>query len=160
VGGEWGGAVLMALEHGHSGRRGFYASWPQAGVPLGLLLSTGVVALCRGLLGADAFGLWGWRIPFYLSGLLIVVGLTLRMRILEAPLFATLQEQQQVSRTPVRETLRHYGREVLLAAGSRMAENSCFYLFAIWVLAYGKESLGVSELVMMAAVNLAAGLEF
>src|SRR5207249_6736850 len=75
VGGEWGGAVLLALEYGHRGKRGFYASWPQAGVPLGLLCSTGVVAWVQGALTEEAFLSWGWRIPFFLSGLLIVVGL-------------------------------------------------------------------------------------
>jgi len=159
VGGEWGGAVLMALEHGHGGRRGFYASWPQAGVPLGLLLSTGVVSLCRLFLGAAAFEAWGWRIPFYLSGLLIVVGLLIRLRILETPLFAALQEHKQLSQAPIRETLRTYWREILLAAGTRLAENACFYLFAVWVLAYGKETLGVGEGVVMAAVNVAAAVE-
>src|SRR5207253_8072816 len=78
VGGEWGGAVLLALESGHRGRRGFYASWPQAGVPLGLLASAGVVALFERLLPAADFLSWGWRVPFYLSALLVVVGLLIR----------------------------------------------------------------------------------
>src|SRR5205814_1863311 len=83
VGGEWGGAVLLALEYGHRGKRGFYASWAQAGVPLGLLTSTGAVAFFQWSMDSAAFLAWGWRIPFYLSGLLIVVGLLIRMRILE-----------------------------------------------------------------------------
>jgi MFS family permease len=160
VGGEWGGAVLMALEHGHGGRRGFYASWPQAGVPLGLLLSTGVVFLCRSFLGVEAFEAWGWRIPFYLSGLLIVVGLLIRLHIMETPLFAALLEQKQVSHSPIRETLRGHGREILLAAGTRLSENACFYLFAVWVLAYAREALGGSEGIVMVAVNVAAAVEF
>ncbi|MCI0376015.1 MAG: MFS transporter, partial [Gemmataceae bacterium] len=83
VGGEWGGAVLLALEYGHKGRRGFYASWPQAGVPLGLLASTGVMAIYQGALDAEQFLAWGWRVPFYLSGILIAVGLLIRIRIME-----------------------------------------------------------------------------
>jgi MFS family permease len=82
VGGEWGGAVLLALESGHRGRRGFYASWPQSGVPLGLLTSTGAFALARWLVPEPAFSAWGWRLPFFLSGLLIVVGLLVRLRVL------------------------------------------------------------------------------
>ncbi len=160
VGGEWGGAVLMALEHGHGGRRGFYASWPQAGVPLGLLLSTGVVAVCRAVLGVAAFEAWGWRVPFLLSGLLIGVGLVIRLRLLETPLFAALREQKQLARAPVRETVRAHWREILLAAGTRLAENACFYLFAVWVLAYGKGLPDVGEGVMIAAVNVAAAVEF
>src|SRR5438876_1598427 len=97
VGGEWGGAVLMALEYGHRGRRGFLASWPQVGVPLGLLASTGVITLCQSSLSAEDFLAWGWRVPFYLSGLLIVVGLLIRLRILETPLFTALQEQKQIA---------------------------------------------------------------
>src|SRR5437016_6841003 len=118
VGGEWGGAVLLALEYGHRGKRGFYASWPQAGVPLGLLASAGVVALFENWLSPADFLAWGWRVPFLLSGILIVVGLLIRVRILETPLFRQLQQTQQVAHAPITETLRRHWREVLLAAGS------------------------------------------
>jgi metabolite-proton symporter len=156
VGGEWGGAVLMALEHGHTGRRGFYASWPQAGVPLGMVSATGVFALSSWYLGPTEFNTWGWRIPFLLSGLLVVLGLAMRIRLLETPLFAALQKEEQVSRTPIRETLRGHWREVLLAAGTRLAENSCFYLFTIWIQAYGKDTLHMD---LTAPVMAAAALE-
>src|SRR5208337_1431414 len=118
VGGEWGGAVLLALEFGHRGRRGFFASWPQVGVPLGLLTSTGVLALFEWLLSPEDFLSWGWRVPFYLSGLLIVVGLVIRVRLLETPLFAELKARNQLATAPVSETLRRHWREVLLAAGA------------------------------------------
>lgn len=160
VGGEWGGAVLLALEYGHAGRRGFYASWPQAGVPLGLLSSTGVMALCQAYLSPDEFLAWGWRVPFYLSGLLIGVGLLIRMRILETPLFAELQKRDQVSAAPVRETLRHHWREVLLVAGTRVAENAVFYLFTAWTIAYARDQLQIDSGVMLGAVNLAAAAAF
>ncbi len=159
VGGEWGGAVLMALEYGHRGRRGFYASWPQVGVPLGLLASTGVMALCQGMLSPAEFESWGWRVPFYLSGLLIVIGLLIRLRILETPLFKALQEQKQVAEAPVREVIQNHWREILLAAGTRLTENACFYLFALYTIAYGKNVLKVKEDVMMQAVMIAAALE-
>ena len=108
VGGEWGGAVLLALEHGHQGKRGFYASWPQAGVPLGLLASTAAVALCEGIGTEKTFLSWGWRIPFFLSGLLIAVGLVIRLRILETPHYRQLQATEQVAEGPVREVIgRH-----------------------------------------------------
>src|SRR5919197_875021 len=106
VGGEWGGAVLLALEYGHRGKRGFYASWPQAGVPLGLLTSAGVVAVFENRLSPADFLAWGWRVPFLLSGLLVVVGLLIRVRILETPLFRQWQQARQVAHAPVRETLR------------------------------------------------------
>jgi MFS family permease len=159
VGGEWGGAVLLALEYGHRGKRGFYASWPQAGVPLGLLMSAGVVALFEGQLAPEDFLSWGWRVPFLLSGLLILVGLLIRLRILETPLFRQLQETNQVARAPIAETLRDHWREVLLAAGSRISENSCFYLFSTYVLAYGKNVLHVEQGQVLLAVNIAAAVE-
>jgi len=162
VGGEWGGAVLLALEYGHRKHRGFYASWPQAGVPLGLLTSTGVLELCRAKISVSdaAFFSWGWRIPFYVSGLLIVIGLVIRMRILETPLFAQLKATDQLARAPVRETVRGHWREILLAAGSRLSENSCFYLFTAYVLTYGRIVLNVEKGLMLRAVSLAAAIEF
>jgi metabolite-proton symporter len=159
VGGEWGGAVLLALEYGHRGKRGFYASWPQAGVPLGLLTSAGVVALFENGLSQSDFLSWGWRVPFLLSGLLIVVGLLIRVRILETPLFRQLQQTQQVANAPITETLRHHWRELLLAAGSRISENSCFYLFSTYIIAYGKDVLHVEPGLILRAVNLAAAVE-
>src|SRR5204863_8513479 len=86
VGGEWGGAVLMAVEHAPAGSRGFYGSWPQIGVPAGLLLSTGVFSLFAGL-PEDQFLSWGWRVPFLVSVLLVGVGLIIRLRIRETPAF-------------------------------------------------------------------------
>jgi metabolite-proton symporter len=159
VGGEWGGAVLLALEYGHRGKRGFYASWPQAGVPLGLLTSAGVVAFFESRLSPTDFQDWGWRVPFLLSSLLIVVGLLIRVRILETPLFRQLQATRQVAEAPLTETLRRHWREVLLAAGSRISENSCFYLFSIYVLTYGQDVLQVEPRQMLLAVNVAAAVE-
>jgi MHS family shikimate/dehydroshikimate transporter-like MFS transporter len=160
VGGEWGGAVLLAVEYGHRGRRGFYASWPQAGVPLGLLLSTGVVALLDRSLSAQAFLSWGWRVPFFLSAGLIVVGLLIRVRIVETPLFRQLAQSGQLALAPVRETLRRYWREVLLAAGVRIGENSCFYLFSTYVIAYCRTVLGMEPGPVLMSVNAAAALSF
>jgi len=159
VGGEWGGAVLFALEYGHGGKRGFYASWPQAGVPLGLLLSTGVMALCQASLSPEEFRSWGWRIPFYLSGVLIAVGLLIRLRILETPLFAALQREDQVSKAPIRETLTRHWRDILLVAGARLVEQSCFYLFATFSIAYSRDVLKIDTKVMLRAVNIAAAIE-
>jgi len=159
VGGEWGGAVLLALESGHRGKRGFLASWPQTGVPLGLLLSTAVMAVMEGTLSTAAFHDWGWRVPFLLSGVLIVVGFAIRARVLETPLFRDLKAARKVSEAPVRETLRHHWREVLLAAGARLAENSCFYLFSTYIIAYGSKTLGLDEGLMLGAVLVAAALE-
>jgi MFS family permease len=160
VGGEWGGSVLLALESGHRGKRGFYASWPQAGVPLGLLASTGAFALMVWLLPEEAFLAWGWRIPFLLSGVLIAVGLVIRLRILETPLFRQLEANQQVAHAPVTETLRRHWREVLLAAGTRLSENACFYLFSAYVISYNKTVLHMKEFDLLVAVSIAAAVEF
>jgi metabolite-proton symporter len=160
VGGEWGGAVLLAIEYGHAGKRGFYGSWPQAGVPLGLLTSTGVVFFFRQILSPEDYLAWGWRAPFYLSSVLILVGLLIRVRILETPLFSQLKAREQISRAPVTEVLQHHWRDISLAAGTRLGEQSCFYLFTVYVISYGMTVLRVSENVMLLAVSIAALAEF
>src|SRR5262249_9109609 len=135
------------------------ASWPQAGVPLGLLTSAGVVSLIQSRLSEADFLEWGWRVPFLLSAVLILIGLLIRIRILETPLFRQLQETEHVSPKPIRETVRKHWREVLLAAGSRMSENSCFYLFSTYLLAYDAKVLGVGRDRMFQAIYWAAALE-
>jgi metabolite-proton symporter len=160
VGGEWGGSVLLALEMGHRGKRGFYASWPQAGVPLGLLTSSGVLALFQQQLSKEAFLDWGWRVPFLLSGVLIAVGLLIRLRILETPLFAALQKTNRVSTAPVTEAIRRHWREILLATGTRLSENSCFYLFSAYVITYAQRELDLQAGLLLRAVNIAAAVEF
>jgi MFS family permease len=152
--------VLLALESGHAGRRGFYASWPQAGVPLGLLTSTGAFALCRGAMPAEDFLAWGWRLPFFFSALLIVLGLVIRARVGETLLFAEVRRAGGLARAPVREVLARHWREVLLAAGARVSENACFYLFSAFVLVYARDVLGLGEGLALWAVNGAAAVEF
>src|SRR5262249_20620827 len=112
VGGEWGGAVLLAVEHSRGERRGFHASWPQVGVPAGLRLSTGVFALVSAWLPEQAFLDWGWRLPFLLSTLLIAIGLFVRLRVLESPLFLDLKERREQVRAPLLDVFRHHPREV------------------------------------------------
>ncbi|HEX5205140.1 MAG TPA: MFS transporter [Actinoplanes sp.] len=127
VGGEWGGAVLMAAEHGDAARRGFWSSWPQAGVALGNLLATGVLWILALVQSDEAFNSWGWRIPFLLSAVLVLIGLWVRLSIEESPLF----ERAPVRKSPLLEVIRRYPREVLLAMGMRMAENISYYLFTV-----------------------------
>ncbi len=160
VGGEWGGAVLLALESGHRGKRGFYASWPQAGVPLGLLASTGVVTLFERLLSEEEFLTWGWRVPFFLSALLVVVGLLIRARITETPLFRQLQQDDDIARAPVSEVVRRHWREILLAAGARLVENASFYLFTAHAIAYARIELHINPRDVLLAVNVAAAVAF
>jgi metabolite-proton symporter len=155
VGGEWGGAVLMAVEHSEEGKRGLHGSWPQMGVPAGLLLSTGVFALISGTLGEADFLSWGWRVPFLLSVLLIAVGLFVRLRLLETPHFDQVKEQG-VARTPLIDVLREHPREILVGMGMRFGQNVLFYIFTVFVLSYGERSLGYSRSTMLSGVAIAA----
>ena len=159
VGGEWGGAVLMAVEHGHQGRRGYYASWVQAGVPAGMLLATGVFNVFQ-LMPQEAFLAWGWRIPFLLGIGLLAVGLFIRMQVLESPLFAQMRERKQEAKTPFFELLRRYPKNVLLAMGARVAENGSFYIFTVFVLTYAKEVLHVSQTAVLNGVLVASAVQF
>ena len=122
VGGEWGGAVLMAVEHAPPGTRGFYGSWPQIGVPAGLVLSTAVFAVFSRL-PEEQFLSWGWRVPFLLSALLVIVGLMIRVRILETPAFTRVKEESREAHQPIIEVLTTYPKQVLLAMGARFARE-------------------------------------
>ncbi len=155
VGGEWGGAVLMAVEHGHGSRRGWYASWVQAGVPAGLVLATAIFNLFS-LLDDETFLGWGWRVPFLLGIVLLAVGLFIRLQVLESPLFARLRERQQPRAIPVFEVLRRYPRNILLAMGARFAENGCFYIFTVFVLTYATEELHLARTSILNAVLIAS----
>jgi MFS family permease len=159
VGGEWGGAVLMAVEHGHRGRRGFFASWVQAGVPAGMLLSNGVFQLAK-LPGDEAFLNWGWRVPFLLGIALLGVGLFIRLQVFESPIFAKLKAQKAHASVPVFELLKRHPRNVVLAMGARVAENGCFYIFTVFVLTYGTTQLGISQAAMLNAVLAGSAVQF
>ena len=158
VGGEWGGAVLMAVEHAPPGRRGFYGSWPQIGVPIGLLLSTGVFSIVSRL-PQDQFLSWGWRIPFLLSIVLVAVGLFIRLSLLETPAFAKLKETRSESRMPILEVLRHYPKQVLLAAGARVAENGAFYIYSVFSITYATQYVGLSRSLVLNAILFAAACD-
>ncbi|MBO1335385.1 MFS transporter [Streptomyces sp. VRA16 Mangrove soil] len=145
VGGEWGGSVLLSMEWGTAERRGLMASWPQLGVPLGLLASTGMVKLMSGTTSADAFDSWGWRVPFLVSFVLVGIGLYVRLRVLESPEFAQVRTERKVERLPLWIVLRDQWREVLTSAFVRMSEQAPFYLFITFVLAYGTGHLGMAR---------------
>jgi MHS family shikimate/dehydroshikimate transporter-like MFS transporter len=158
VGGEWGGAVLMAVEHAPPGKRGFYGSWPQMGVPIGLLLSTLVFSVVSRL-PEDQFLSWGWRVPFLLSIFLVGIGLFIRLSILESPAFEKLRETGREVRQPILEVLRHYPKEILLAIGARMAENGSFYIYTVFSLTYATQYVGVNRSLVLNALLLAAACD-
>ena len=144
VGGEWGGAVLMAAEHGDDSRRGFWSSWPQAGVPLGNLLATGVLYVLAFFQSDADFEAWGWRIPFLLSAVLVGIGLYVRLQLEESPVYQEAkaeiaEKKDDASHMPFFEVIRNYPKEVLIAMGMRMAENISYYIFTIVVLTYAKD---------------------
>jgi metabolite-proton symporter len=157
VGGEWGGSVTLSMEWGNPKRRGFIASLPQVGVPIGLLLSTGAVALFS-LITGPSFETWGWRIPFLLSIVLIGIGLWVRLGVLESPLFAKERESNDVEKTPVAEVIRRNKKEILLSAMLRMSEQMPFYIFTVFVLEYATGDLGFDKGFVTNAVMAAAGL--
>jgi MFS transporter, MHS family, shikimate and dehydroshikimate transport protein len=156
LGGQWGGAILMAVEHSPRGKRGFYGSWPQVGLPVGLLLSTIVFGLISKLPEAALLA-WGWRVAFLVSIILVGVGLYIRLSIAEPPVFAEVKQAHTISRLPILEALRLHPRNVLLVMGARIAENGAFYLFSVFVLTYATmPSVGFSSSMALTAVSVAA----
>lgn len=165
VGGEWGGAVLMAAEHGSDEKRGFWSSWPQAGVAMGNLLATGVLWVLAAVQSDEAFLAWGWRIPFLLSAVLVMVGLWVRLSIEESPLFAEAKaeieaKQQTSSHMPLLEVIREYPREVFIAMGMRMAENISYYIFTVVSITYATTYIGVEKSVVLKALLIGAAIQF
>ncbi|MGI5467406.1 MFS transporter [Streptomyces sp. CA-132043] len=168
LGGEWGGAVLLVSEHGDARRRGFWASWPQTGAPAGQLLATGVLAALTALLPEAAFVSWGWRIPFLLSGVLVILGLWIRLSVDESPVFKAALAQaaarkgteSAAERLPLVAVLRHHWRDVLIAMGARMAENISYYVLTAFVLVYATEHSGLSQQIALNAVLIASALHF
>jgi metabolite-proton symporter len=158
VGGEWGGSVLLSMEWGaRTGRRGFIASWPQFGVPVGLLLSNGMLALVTGLTGPN-FATWGWRIPFIVSLVLVGVGLWIRLGILETPVFSRLLQQQRTAVAPVAEVLRRNWREVILTCLIRTGQQAPFYIFWTYVLTYATGPLGMQRQDVLIDTLIASGV--
>jgi MFS family permease len=158
VGGEWSGSVLLSMEWGHQRRRGLMASWPQIGVPIGLLLGTGAMTAIA-LAAQGAFKAWAWRIPFLASLVLVAIGLWVRLKVLETPLFAQLAERRAVARVPVTDVLRRYPKQVLLSALLRMSEQAPFYLYTAFALSYIKDTLHQTQGLALAAVTVAGALE-
>ncbi|MGA7389429.1 MAG: MFS transporter [Pseudolabrys sp.] len=157
IGGEWGGAVLMAVEHSPTGRRGFYGSWPQIGVPAGLLLSSGMVYLLSYLPEADFFS-WGWRIAFLISAALVAVGLYIRLKIMETPAFARIQESKKVVHVPFFELWRTHGKNTLLGLGARYIEGVTFNIFGVFIVGYIAGTLGLPRQTALAGVMIASAI--
>ncbi|AIM01607.1 MFS transporter [Sinorhizobium meliloti] len=155
IGGEWGGAVLMAYEFAPENKRGYYASIPQIGLAIGLCLSSGVVALLS-LLPDEAFMSWGWRSAFIGSVVLIVVGLYIRLKVAETPDFAAVKEEQQELKIPFVELIRTYPRNILLGMGARYIDGVFFNVFAVFSIVYLSKHVQVDRTTALWLVCLSA----
>jgi metabolite-proton symporter len=165
LGGEWGGAVLIVSEHGDPARRGYWASWPQAGVPFGQLLANGLLFLLSAVQPDDDFIAWGWRVPFLLSAVLVLIGLYVRLSVEESPVFKAAQARAaeaaaagEKETMPIVEVFRRYPREVLTAMGARFAENVSYYIFTIVITTYATQRLGLPSSFVLGAVLIGAAV--
>ena len=160
VGGEWGGSVLLSMEWTKSNtNRGFIASWPQFGVPAGLFLAN-LAVFGFSWISGDQFLVWGWRIPFFVSIVLVGIGLYIRLNIFETPTFARLLAEKRIERTPTLEVIKRQPKEILLSAFARMGEQAPFYIFTAFVFTYGTTILKMSRDLLLAAVLAASVLSF
>jgi metabolite-proton symporter len=155
IGGEWGGAVLMAVEHAPEGKRGFYGSWPQIGVPAGLCLSAAIVYGLNAI-SEPFFLAWGWRIAFLISAILVAVGLYIRLKILETPAFNRVKERREEVPVPFMELMRTHSREVLLGLGARYIEGVCFNIYGVFIIAYVTQALKLPRNTALLGVIIAS----
>ena len=157
VGGEWGGSVLLTMEFGDNRRRGFLTSWPQTGAFIGLGLSAASLLLFKNLYPGAAFQEVGWRMPFLLSTMLLLVGLYIRLRIPETPDFLRMKARQQTA-APARNPWRQHWRTILLSALARSGEQAPFYIFTMFMLTYGATVLHLNTALLYLGLILATGV--
>jgi len=155
VGGEWGGAVLTAVEHSSRAKRGFYGSLPQVGVPAGLFLAT-LAFLAASQLPKEAFLSWGWRIPFLISVVLVGVGLFVRFTLADTPVFEEVKANRRAARVPLADAVRRYPRQILLATGSMISTGAYFYIVNTYALSYAATTKVQSGNAMLVAVLVSA----
>jgi len=159
LGGQWGGAVLMTVEHSPRGKRGFYGSLPQVGLPIGLLFSTLVFGFVSSL-PEEAMLSWGWRFAFLISIILVGVALFVRLKVMESPAFTAVKQTQKTAKMPLLEALREHPKNILLVMGARIAENGAFYLYSVFVLTFAiQPDVGFSDTQALRAVSIAAFIQ-
>src|SRR6201988_461134 len=160
VGGEWGGSVLLAMEWAQTNKnRGFIAAWPQFGAPAGFFLANLAVLVFSALSG-DQFLVWGWRVPFLISIVMVGVGLWIRLGILETPVFQSVLAENRVERAPTLEVLKRQPKEIILTALLRLAEQSPGYIFNAFIFTYGTQVLGASRNLLLTGLIVTTGLGF
>jgi MHS family shikimate/dehydroshikimate transporter-like MFS transporter len=158
VGAEWGGAAVLSVEHAPPGRRGLFGSFTQLGSPAGMLLATSAVFVTRRLTGAHDFLAFGWRIPFLLSLVLVVIGLVIRLRLADAQVFDRLRQHGELARLPVWEVLRTDSRNVLITTGLRLSQIALFVLLTTYSLTYLQDSFGKGSSVGLIAVLISSAI--
>ncbi len=154
IGGEWGGALLLAVEYAPPEKRGLYGSIPQMGVTIGMFMGTIALWLMT-MLPEESFITWGWRVPFILSALLVVFGLWIRKGIDETPEFKKVQESGEIPKLPIVDTLKYHWREVLIAIGAKVVETAPFYIFSTFVVSYATTNLEFTRTNTLTAVMIA-----
>jgi len=154
LGGEWGGALLLAVEYAPKEKRGLFGSVPQMGITIGLVLGTMTLSIMT-LLPDGAFMSWGWRVPFLLSGLLVVFGLWIRKGIEETPSFKKIQESGEIPKIPLVDTVKYHWKEVLISVGAKVVETAPFYIFGTFIISYATTQLDFSETATLNAVMVA-----
>ena len=159
LGGEYGGAAVYVAEHAPDSKRGYYTSWIQTTATLGLFLALAVILSTRLTLGDATFKAWAWRIPFLVSLVLVAVGLWIRLKVMETPLFSQLTARQAVAKVPVAEVVRSHWKEIIYSAFLRMSEQASFYLYTTFALTYIKTHLGLAQSLALGAVSVAAAFE-
>lgn len=154
VGGEWGGATLMVIEHSPAKRRGFYGAWPQMGISAALILSTGVMAITTGITTPEQFAVWGWRVPFLLSGVLVVVGFVIRRRVSESPSFQKLQRTHMAENMPIATVIATQKKRTLQVVAAQAAENTSFFVISVYALVYLTQNLHVDKSLAIRALMI------
>jgi metabolite-proton symporter len=153
IGGEWGGALLLAVEYAPKGRRGFFGSVPQMGVTIGVLLGTLAITAMNAL-SANQFMTWGWRLPFILSAVLVFIGLWIRKGINETPAFQEAKQKNNIAKVPLFDTFRNNWRSVVIAVGLKAGETAPFYIFSTFIIAYATGKLGFSSTPVLNAITI------
>jgi MFS transporter, MHS family, shikimate and dehydroshikimate transport protein len=158
VGAEWGGAAVLSVEHAPPGRRGLFGSFTQLGSPAGMLLATSVFYLVRKINGPSAFLAFGWRIPFLLSLVLVVIGFFIRVRLVDAEIFDRLKQRDELARLPVLEVLRSQPRNVMITTGLRISQVALFVLLTTYSLTYLRDSFGKGSSLGLIAVLISSAI--
>jgi len=158
AGGEWGAAVAMSVEHAPKDKRGFYGSFPQVGVPIGMLLATGAFSIVSGSFSDEALLSWGWRIPFLASIVMVGVGIYARLRLEESPAFQKVKENKEIVQAPALEVLKDNRRALFITIGMRMVQNAVYYLYTTFILSYIVNTLHMDRSVGLNAVLISSAI--